>query len=255
MAKRLPELRSVPADFYGEYVVPRRPVVLRGVASDWPAVRKWTPDYLKKVVGHRVIPMTRNEVSEIRIGEFLDAIANAGPNGGAKALPYMRNVFIHILLPELSADVRQPAWIQPNWLEVEPFASLIRAAWPEWVRWCELFVSAAGTRFPFVHVDTNMTHAWCVQVHGRKRYFAWTPSPDFAPVECRGKYLEILFDTEPYSAVVDPGDAVFVPAGWPHTADSVTTSISLSGSWMNDSNWLDFSRDFFETNLRRRLAR
>lgn len=251
MAKPLPELRSVPADFYGEYVVPRRPVVLRGVARDWPAVRKWTPAYLKERVGHRVVPLQGNDVAELRVGEFLDALAN----GGAKALPYMRNVFIHVLLPELSADVRQPAWIQPNWLEVEPFASLVRSGWPEWVSWCELFVSGAGTRFPFVHVDTNMTHAWAVQVHGQKRYFAWTPSPDFAPTECRGQYLEILFDSEPYSGVVEPGDGVFIPAGWPHTAQSVTTSISVSGSWMNESNWLDFSREFFELSLRKRLAR
>jgi histone arginine demethylase JMJD6 len=167
----------------------------------------------------------------------------------------MRNVFVHHAFPELSPDVRQPAWIQPNWFEVEPFASLIRAAWPEWLSWCELFVSGPKTRFPYVHIDKHMTHAWCVQVHGQKRYFAWTPSPGFESVDCRGKYLEFLFDTEPYSAVVNPGDAIFVPAGWPHTAESVTTSISVSGSWVNDSNWSDFSRDFCDTTLRQRLAR
>src|SRR6185503_1457840 len=29
--------------FEREYVVPRRPVVLRGLAADWPASRRWSP--------------------------------------------------------------------------------------------------------------------------------------------------------------------------------------------------------------------
>jgi histone arginine demethylase JMJD6 len=253
MAKRLPVLEGVPADFYGEHVLPRRPVVLRGAARGWPAVGKWTPAHLKEVVGHKVLALSAdNPVRTLAVGEYLDRL-DAAPRGAP--LPYLRNVFLHVALPELSPDVEQPAWIQPNWLEVEPLASLIRAVSPQWLRWCELFISGPGTRFPFVHIDRHMTHAWCVQIFGRKQYFAWPPRPGFQAADCRDRYLEVFFDTEPFLGTLDPGDAIFIPAGWPHTAQSVTTSIGVSGSWVNESNWREFSDDFFATKVRSALLR
>src|SRR5687768_5330745 len=98
MAKRLPVREDVPGDFYGEYVVPRRPVVLRGAAREWPAVAKWTPAYLKEVIGHRVVRMSPdNAVQQIAVGEFLDRLDTSAARGAPR--PYLRNIFLHLVFP------------------------------------------------------------------------------------------------------------------------------------------------------------
>jgi hypothetical protein len=244
MARALPVLDTVPADFHEGWVVPRRPVVLRGAASHWPAVGKWTPAYLREKVGARRVRLEEDGI-DLALGVYLDRVE---ADDGAP-LPYLRNVFLHHELPELSPDVGALGFAEPNWFAKEPFASLIRTAVPQWLRWCELFVSRAGTRFPYVHVDRNMTHAWCAQLHGSKRYWAWPPRPGFEPTDCLGKDLETLLDSEPLTATLEAGDAIFLPAGWPHTAESLTLSISASGNFVNESNWDDFAREFFAGDL------
>jgi hypothetical protein len=246
MAASIPVFESLPADFYEKHVVARRPAVLRGGASHWPAVGKWTPSWLRAHLGDRTLSMAWSftEHVDYALGRFLEAI-----EGDAGQVPYLRNVFLHVELPELSADVGELEWAKPNWFQKEPFVSMIRAGCPQWIDWCELFISRGGTRFPIVHVDRNMTHAWCVQIYGEKRYWAWPPRAGFEAVECLGRDLETLFPDAPASAVVEAGDALFIPAGWPHTAESVTTSISLSGNFVNESNWHDFAPVFFAGDL------
>ncbi|MBS1501942.1 MAG: cupin-like domain-containing protein, partial [Bacteroidetes bacterium] len=38
-------------DFIHNYLKPRRPLIIRKATENWPALQKWTFDYLKDVVG------------------------------------------------------------------------------------------------------------------------------------------------------------------------------------------------------------
>src|ERR1700753_29445 len=49
-----------PADFKKNYLNARRPVVIKGLTSNWPAREKWTPEYLKQVVGDKVVKLYDN---------------------------------------------------------------------------------------------------------------------------------------------------------------------------------------------------
>ena len=40
-----------PAEFAEKYVLPRKPIVLRGVVNSWPATKLWTDEYLKEHYG------------------------------------------------------------------------------------------------------------------------------------------------------------------------------------------------------------
>jgi hypothetical protein len=248
MAQAIAVLDRAGADFYEEYVVARRPAVLRGGACHWPAVGKWSPAFLKQKLGDRPIPNLPDQDlgDALAFGTFLDAIESEAGDAGAGSLPYLRNVFLHHQLPELSEDVRGLEWAKPNWLDREPLASLIRAASPQWLNWCELFISRANVRYPSVHVDRHKTHAWCAQIYGTKRYWAWAPRRDFRAADCLGRDLETFFDSEPRVGVLEAGDALFIPAGWPHTAESLSASITTSGNFVNESNWVDFWRDVCE---------
>ena len=48
---RVPVLEGEPSplEFYREWVAPNKPVILRGLTQHWPAISKWTPDYLRSL--------------------------------------------------------------------------------------------------------------------------------------------------------------------------------------------------------------
>ena len=44
-------------DFINNYLIPRKPLVIKNLTENWPALQKWTFEYLKTVVGDKVIPL------------------------------------------------------------------------------------------------------------------------------------------------------------------------------------------------------
>ena len=73
------------ADFTAGYLKPRRPLVIKGLTNNWPARQKWTPEYLKQVVGNKVVPLYDNSkadpskpinsrVAEMPFDEYIDLI-------------------------------------------------------------------------------------------------------------------------------------------------------------------------------------
>lgn len=44
-----------PLQFYRDWINPNRPCIIRNAFSHWPALSRWTPDYLREKVGSKVI--------------------------------------------------------------------------------------------------------------------------------------------------------------------------------------------------------
>lgn len=74
-----------PEDFKKNYLDPRRPLVIKGLTKSWPAREKWTPEYLKQVVGNKVVPLYDNSkadpskpinssATEMPFDEYIDLI-------------------------------------------------------------------------------------------------------------------------------------------------------------------------------------
>ena len=42
-------------EFFQKYLSVSRPVILKGAASHWPAISKWTSEYLRKEVGDNIV--------------------------------------------------------------------------------------------------------------------------------------------------------------------------------------------------------
>src|SRR5476649_2690921 len=53
-----------PADFKKNYLDIRRPLVIKELTKSWPAREKWTPEYLKEVVGNKVVPLYDNSKAD-----------------------------------------------------------------------------------------------------------------------------------------------------------------------------------------------
>jgi hypothetical protein len=242
--------------FVLQHLLPRVPVLVPGASAHLPAVARWTPAFFAEGFGRRAVRVdVGGRFEQVLLGEYLAGLdAAAGQPGSHR--PYMRNVFVTESFSELVGDVQLPVYCSPNWLAADTLSRLVP---PVWKNWMELFISGPGTRFPRAHVDSSMTHAWVIGIHGYKRFWAWPPmenQPSYSihseeqqrarSRDCVGKDLESLFGhARPASVEVGPGDFLFLPTGWWHTAESVTTSITLSGNFVNETNWDEFVTCWF----------
>lgn len=245
-------------EFARTYMFPRRPVLLRGAAAAWPAVGRWTPDFFREHFGDKTITVDSDDgqsLREFNFGEYIQ-IATDGTTPGRR-LPYIRNLWLADYFPTLQDDILDCPFMTPNWFQVSPLRDIVsESSGGHWPRWLEFFFNAPGRRFPFVHIDTCNTHAWCAQIFGRKRFWLWEAAParNGARYPClRGDLATFFPDAVAHTGVASAGDIVFVPAAWYHTTESETVSITVSGNFINDSNWDDFCDRYFRQVLGLRL--
>jgi hypothetical protein len=125
----------------------------------------------------------------------------------------------------------------------------------------ELFIGGAGRSFPFLHFDAPGAHTFIHQIAGRKKFILFAPSD--------GEYLYPLPDEKfsvsgikdienvdieayplyqnatRYEDEAGPGDTLFMPSGWWHTAMMKSFSISLGIDAVNHTNW-DKVKDYMK---------
>src|SRR6201996_7199776 len=72
-------------DFINNYLKSRRPLIIRKATESWPALQKWTFDYLKEVVGDVTVPLYDSSkadpskpinasAAEMKFGDYIDLI-------------------------------------------------------------------------------------------------------------------------------------------------------------------------------------
>ena len=241
--------------FEREYLQPPRPVILTNAISHWRALGRWSPQFFKQGYGHLVVEVDGEKMT---VGELVDRIEASTSKSPA---PYLRNQPLSEWPPELLADVLpMPACTKPNWLESRFFPS--RRA----MTFIEAYIGGEGARFPVLHYDGLHTHAWLMQLYGDKEYIVF--SPDQAaylyPKDGTGNTSELEDvlqpDLERFPLAdrargvrfrLHPGETLFVPAGWWHTARILNPSVTVSINAVNHANSAAFSRDYSETIGRR----
>jgi hypothetical protein len=220
------------------------PVIVEGAVPDWRPESQWSLDYLRRTVGHRMARPDHGYFEEtsgtlLPVAEILDAIESGLPVEGSMH-PYLRNVDVHRDLPELAPDLTpRLAYVRPNWLS----CVLLKRHVPDGL--VEFFVGGAGSAFPKLHVDTHGTHAFITQLKGRKRVVMAAPSETAALVQAFGDPEKFDMDADPatlerlnmVTAMLTPGDTLFIPSGWHHVAYMSELSISVSTNVVNASNW------------------
>jgi histone arginine demethylase JMJD6 len=238
-----------PKAFREEYLLPLRPVAISGAINHWGAMGKWTPEFFRKNYETHSVTV---DGKPWQLGELLQRIEFSTPENPA---PYLRNELLARWPAELRADVApMPACTQPNWLESKAFPSRSPPTYTE------LYIGGGGAKFPVLHYDNLHTHAFLMQLYGEKEYFALAPdqAPYVYPQDGEASNKSRIVDIEhedperfPLFSQASgirfklrPGETLFVPAGWWHTARILTTSITVSINGANAPNWGAFIRDY-----------
>jgi Cupin-like domain len=209
------------------------PCVVRGAVAAWPAVGRWSPEYLASAAPEWRVPVARVEaervaidrrrglhVSMLPLRDFVASFADAA--AGYAMAP------LDALPPALARDLGEP--------------DLCRAA-----RWrsAKLWISARGVVTP-LHFD--VAHNFHAVLHGRKRFllypradwFALYPesiasgAPNFSRVDpLRADYARFprLRRARPLECTLEAGDALCIPGGVWHHVTSERDSVSVNFWW------------------------
>ncbi|MCB0764078.1 MAG: cupin-like domain-containing protein [Flavobacteriales bacterium] len=227
---------------YRDHIARNRPVVIQGLAAEWPCMWKWTPDYLREHYGEDEILITEKRsgsgaagepVEGARLKDILDCLEKGDSSRYARFSELLHQ---H---PELLDDIDVP--LLRRWKH--PFSSTEDQF--------QIFIGAKGT-------STNL-HAACahnlfVQVHGVKHWYIASAhhDPAMSPDVNRSPYFTSRsdpFDTsdeaDPVMAHVDhyefelhAGEILFNPSSFWHHVTNLTGSIGFGYRWMSLNSFL-----------------
>jgi hypothetical protein len=238
-----------PERFEHEYLRPLRPVILTDAIDHWGALGRWSPQFFKQEYGHLQIAV---DGQAMHLGELIDRVEASTDDNPA---PYLRNQALAEWPSELTADViPMPYCTRPNWLESRLFPSG-RA-----LSSTEVYIGGRGAQFPVLHYDGLHTHAFLMQLYGDKEYIVFSPeqTPYLYPKEGlaanKSQITDLLepdtrtfplFDqAEGVRFQLHPGETLFVPSGWWHTARILNPSVTVSINGVNRANSAAFRRDY-----------
>jgi hypothetical protein len=229
---------DVPADeFWERYARGSRPLVLTGLARDWPALERWTLPRLKERFGDLPVEIQagrnadplfeKNKLEHrrmVRFGEFIDAIEGRGPTND-----YYLTANNELLRRPEFASLLEDVGTLPDFCDRARLKDL-----------SFFWLGPQGTRTPLHHDTVLLLHT---QVVGRKRWKLVSPletprlynyNDVFSPVDADRPDLARYPDfakVKVLDVTLEPGDTLFLPLGWWHQVAALETSVSLS--WSN----------------------
>jgi len=233
--------------FLNEYVVRNRPVIISDAVPQWNALRTWTPDFFRSRFGSKTVEVTYGV--SMRFADLIDAVLASTPENPG---PYLHKVIIHQHMPELLPDL----------LPENPYAFPRRYCSPLMPKrfrrpdgYLKLLIGGPGGKFPLMHYDADNAHAMITEIYGDKEFIIFSPAdtPHVYPFLNSSHTSQIenidnpdlerfplLTSATEYRGTIHPGEAIFVPSGWWHSAHVVTTSISVCANMLDASSWEGF---------------
>ncbi len=225
-----------PQDFKNNYYQPRKPLVITGLAKQWPAYNKWTWDYFKQIVGDKKVGLYNNVKSDAytpintaddykTFGEYVDMIQN----GPAAWRIFLFNIFTHA--PQLTEDFTWPEELMKGFVKKYP-----------------MLFTGGQTSITHMHFDIDLSHILHTQFAGRKRVLLFCHEEQY---KLYRKPFEVLsladfsnYNTEigkpdyekfpalkhatGYELIMEHGDTLFMPAGYWHHMEYLDSGFAMS---------------------------
>ena len=224
-------------EFLEQYYAQNRPVILTGEMAGWPALSRWTPDYLKSIVGSRPVEFQGGRGADPDFEMYKDAHRRRAPF----------DAFIDLILrPGAANDAYLTAYNSAQNIEslsvlqgdlgfLDKFLDRDGAA-PDGMMW----VGPAGTCTSLHH---DLTNNFIAQIVGRKciklapaaeigklynHHHVFSEVPDLDASNIDLERYPRLKGLRLYEVLLQPGDILFVPLGWWHQVKSVDFSVTIT---------------------------
>jgi hypothetical protein len=242
-------------DFITNYLIPRKPLIIRNATQSWPALQKWTFDYLKEVVGDQVVPLYDSSkadpskpinaaAAEMKFGDYIDLIQKG---------PTDLRIFLFDPIkfaPKLLDDYRSPTNLMGGFLDKYP----------------NMFFGGAGS-VTFLHYDIDLAHIFHTHFNGRKRVilfdqkwsdrlycipFATYALEDYDIENPDYEKFPALSGVEGHEAILEHGDTLFMPTGYWHWMKYLDGSFSISlRAW--DKSWGIKAKSLYNLTIQRKF--
>ncbi len=236
-------------EFAEDHLFANRPVVIGDACDGWAAKEKFTPEFFKATYGDREVNV---EGQTFKLGDYIDLMAISTKENPA---PYPCKLQLGRDYPELLPDV------MPRFKYAMPdrcHSKLMPASMLGGAETLEVFFGSPGGQFPYVHYDYMCLHAYITQLYGIKEFTVIPPDqtpyvypkadnqwvseiPDIKKADLA--QYPLFAQATPITFSVGPGETLFIPCGWWHTAHSVTSTISVALDCLNASNWESFRQE------------
>lgn len=238
------------ATFLDRHLLRGRPLLARGALAGWRAAPPWDLATLAGRFGEQRVPLYDTLFALRGVSTFGRYVAaHTGP-AATGVPPYLRWFARQSTARLPWADAAFAAlageWAMPGWLPESRYlfprtsgpVDAARDPFPA----KGLFVCGRGGRTR-LHVDPWASDACLCQVTGRKRFIMFAPGA--GEVLRRGDRMVDLDHPDEahfprwreavpeFDDVLEPGDAVFVPGGWYHTAIALTDSVSITWNFVH----------------------
>jgi hypothetical protein len=218
-------------DFKKNYLDKRKPLIIKGLTNDWPALKKWSTDYFKEIAGDIEVKLVDNSkadpkkvinasIASMKFGEYLDLIKREP----TELRIFFFNLFKH--RPELVSDVKVPKDLMGGFIESMP----------------AMFFGGSKA-ITFLHYDIDLPHLFHTHFGGRKHIILFdnkwkkrlycvpnttyaledydVANPDF-------EKFPALKGVEGYEVFLEHGDTLFMPTGMWHWMRYIDGSFSLT---------------------------
>jgi hypothetical protein len=200
-------------EFYEDFFMKGRPVVVAGAARRMGAFSRWTDMHLRTTLAG-LRPMVRFEdgrLGRIPVESFIDYLAAPDMFSSSHGSIYLTDFYIKPSFGDsrcetLAADATFP----------------LRRGGP-FAEWISLYAGPAGTSTAW-HQDIFSTHTWLAQLRGEKIWRLCAPDIDVPP-------SELVADCEIYEAFLTAGDLIYLPPDWWHQVQNQTSTLAISGNF------------------------
>lgn len=225
------------ADFKANYYNPRKPLIIKNLAKNWPAYQKWHWDYFKTLVGDKQVALYNNTKSDAytpintaddykTFGEYIDMI-KAGPAGWRI---FLFNIFDHA--PQLIQDFTWPEQLMTGFVKKYP-----------------MLFTGGQTSITHMHFDIDLSHILHTQFVGRKRVLLFPyeeqhklyrkPFEVLSMIDFSNYYdtanskidyekFPALRTAKGYDVTLEHGDTLFMPAGYWHHMEYLDSGLAIS---------------------------
>ncbi|GAU90323.1 hypothetical protein RvY_02754 [Ramazzottius varieornatus] len=227
------------SDFQDLHFRQKRSVVLKHCMDDWPALEKWSPEYIRQLCGSRTVPVeigrryTDDDWTQelMTIGAFIDKYIYMKDNPEHK-IAYLAQHDLFSQAPVLKEDIAPPdyiafcgdddpdmnAWFGPEGtvspLHYDPKHNFLCQVMGE--KYVRLY-SESQTEFLYPHAPGMLNNTSQVDVE----------NPDLSQFPA---FEKASF----YEYILEPGDILYIPPREWHFIRSLSISFSVS-FWFNES--------------------